>query len=62
VDAVAKNLRRGGALVMIVGDGIRSEAEVLLGDLHRYVRFEFTLALVEWLNWPSSKCPSPIGS
>jgi hypothetical protein len=47
VDAVAKNLRRGRALVMIVGDGIRSEAEILLGDLHRFARFEFTLALIE---------------
>jgi hypothetical protein len=32
---------------MIVGDGIRSEAEILLGDLHRYARFDFTLALIE---------------
>jgi hypothetical protein len=32
---------------MIVGDGIRGEAELLLGDLHRYARFEFTLALTE---------------
>jgi hypothetical protein len=47
VDSVVKNLRRGRALIMIVGDGIRSEAEILLGDLHRYARFEFTLALVE---------------
>ena len=47
VDSVVRNLRRGRALVMIVGDGIRSEAEVLLGDLHRYARLEFTLALVE---------------
>jgi hypothetical protein len=32
---------------MIVGDGIRNEAEILLGDLHRYARFEFTLAMIE---------------
>ena len=37
----------GRALIMIVGDGIRNEAEILLGDLHRYARFEFTLALIE---------------
>jgi hypothetical protein len=35
VDPVVKNLRCGRALIMIVGDGIRSEAEILLGDLHR---------------------------
>jgi hypothetical protein len=32
---------------MIVGDGIRNEAEISLGDMHRYARFEFTLALIE---------------
>jgi hypothetical protein len=32
---------------MIVGDGIRNEAEILLGDMHRYARFEFALALIE---------------
>jgi hypothetical protein len=42
-----RNLRRGRALITIVGDGIRREAEVLLGDLHRYAHFEFTLALIE---------------
>jgi hypothetical protein len=47
VDSVVTNLRRGRALIMIVGDGIRSEAEILLGDLHRYARFDFTLALIE---------------
>ena len=47
VDSVIRNLRRGRALIMIVGDGIRSEAEILLGDMHRYARFEFTLALIE---------------
>jgi hypothetical protein len=35
VDLVVRNLRCGRALIMIVGDGIRSEAEILLGDPHR---------------------------
>ncbi len=47
VDSVARNLRRGSALLLIVGDGIRSEAELLLGGLDAYARFHFTLALVE---------------
>jgi hypothetical protein len=47
VDSVIRNLRRGRALILIVGDGIRVEAEILLGDLHRYAYFEFTLALIE---------------
>ena len=47
VDAVARNLKRGQALILIVGDGIRSEAELLLTGLHDYAQFHFTLALVE---------------
>jgi hypothetical protein len=31
VDSVVRNLRRGRALMMIVGDGIRSKAAILLG-------------------------------
>jgi len=46
-DSVVRNLRRGNALLLIVGDGIRSEAETLLGGLDVYARFHFTLALVE---------------
>jgi len=47
VDAVNHNLRRGRVLLLVVGDGIRREAETLLDGLHAYARFGFTLALVE---------------
>ncbi|MBN9562354.1 MAG: hypothetical protein J0H14_16755 [Alphaproteobacteria bacterium] len=47
VDAVSNNLRRGNALVLVVGDGIRSEAEGLLDGLQTHARFGFTLALIE---------------
>jgi hypothetical protein len=33
VDSIVRNLRNGSALLLIVGDGIRSEAEVLFGGL-----------------------------
>lgn len=46
-DAVARNLRRGRILILIVGDGIREEAEKLLEGLQNQARFGFTLALVE---------------
>jgi hypothetical protein len=46
-DAVARNLRLGRATLLIVGDGIRSEAEQLLAGMHAHTRFGFTLALVE---------------
>ncbi|HTE82043.1 MAG TPA: hypothetical protein VK634_15260, partial [Reyranella sp.] len=46
-DAVAGNLRKGRAVVLVVGDGIRAEAELLVEDLHRYGRFHFSLALIE---------------
>jgi hypothetical protein len=47
VDAVVRNLRRGRIVIMIAGDGIRSETETLFSGLERYARFQFTLALVE---------------
>ncbi len=47
VDAVVRNLRRGRIVIVIAGDGIRSETEILFGGLERYARFQFTLALVE---------------
>jgi hypothetical protein len=46
-DAVSRNLRRGRALILIVGDGIREEAEGLLEGLQAHAHFGFTLALVE---------------
>jgi hypothetical protein len=47
VDAVASNLRSGRALILIAGDGIRSEAQDLLAGLPAHARFGFSLALVE---------------
>lgn len=46
-DAVARNLHKGRAIILVAGDGIRAEAETLIEDLQRYGRFQFTLALVE---------------
>ena len=46
-DAVSRNLRRGRALILIAGDGIREEAEGLLDGLQMHARFGFTLALIE---------------
>ena len=47
VDAVTRNLRRGRALILIAGDGIREEAEGLLEGLHMHARFGFVFALIE---------------
>jgi len=47
VDAVSRNLRRGRVLILLAGDGVRTEAESLLAGLQAHARFGFTLALVE---------------
>lgn len=47
VDAVNANLRRGRILILVAGDGIRSEAERLVGSLQSHMGSHFTLALVE---------------
>jgi hypothetical protein len=47
VDAVSRNLRSGRVVVLIVGDGIRTETERLLESLQSHAGFRFTLALVE---------------
>jgi len=57
VEMVNRNLRLGRALIVIAGDGTRHDAEQLLADLHRYARFEFTLALV---SSRSSVCRHPV--
>lgn len=51
VDAVSANLARGRILVLAVGDGIRSETEVLAGLLQRHAGAHFTFALVELATW-----------
>ena len=51
VDAVAFNLRRGRMLVMVVGDGIRREAQLLGQLLQSHAGAHFTFALVEVAIW-----------
>jgi hypothetical protein len=46
-DAVARNLRRGRFLLLIIGDGIREGAEALTEFLQQHAGFHFTLAIVE---------------
>ena len=47
VDAVQKNLRLGRMLLLVVGDGIREDAESLANYLQQHAGFHFTLGLVE---------------
>jgi len=53
IDAVASNLRSGRLLAVILGDGIRSETEALVGLLQSHAGAHFTLALVEVATWRS---------
>jgi hypothetical protein len=46
-DAVSRNLKRGRFLLLIVGDGIREEAETMAEFLQQHAGFHFTLAFVE---------------
>lgn len=54
VDTVSRNLRRGRMLVMVLGDGIRSETETLAGLLQSHAGAHFTFALVELATWRMS--------
>jgi hypothetical protein len=47
IDSVSRNLAHGRALIVNVGDGVKSETERLLDGLKNYAQFNFTLALVE---------------
>ncbi|HIB67220.1 MAG TPA: hypothetical protein EYO33_19465 [Phycisphaerales bacterium] len=47
VDAVSRNLSIGRALVLVVGDGIRSETQALVSFLEDYGNLQFTFALIE---------------
>ncbi|QQP87548.1 hypothetical protein IGS68_15720 [Skermanella sp. TT6] len=47
IDAVNANLRRGRILIIVAGDGIRTEVERLADSLQSHAGFHFTLALVE---------------
>lgn len=51
IDAVTSNLRRGRMLVIVLGDGIRSETEALAGLLQSHAGAHFTFALVEVATW-----------
>jgi hypothetical protein len=51
IDAVSRNLRRGRMLVMVLGDGIRSETEALANLLQSHAGAHFTFALVELATW-----------
>jgi hypothetical protein len=47
VDAVSANLARGRALILVFGDGIRSETERLASLLQSHAGAHFTFALIE---------------
>jgi hypothetical protein len=47
IDAVNANLSRGRILILVVGDGIRSETQRIVGSLQSHAGFHFTFGLVE---------------
>ena len=47
VDDVSRNLRKGRFLLLIVGDGIRENAESIIDYLQQHTGLQFTIALVE---------------
>jgi hypothetical protein len=47
IDAINTNLRKGRVLILVVGDGIRSEARKLATMLQSHAGAHFTFALVE---------------
>lgn len=51
IDAVSLNLMRGRMLVIIVGDGLRTETEALAQLLQSHAGSHFTFALVELATW-----------
>lgn len=54
IDAVSLNLRRGRMLVIVLGDGIRTETEALSDLLQSHAGAHFTFALVELATWQNS--------
>jgi hypothetical protein len=48
IDSVARNLRRGRFLLLIIGDGIRESVEQLADFLQKYGHLNFSFALVEF--------------
>ncbi len=47
VDTISGNLKQGRALVLVIGDGIRSETQQLMSLLEDYGNLQFTFALLE---------------
>ncbi len=47
IDTVNLNLKKGRILVLVVGDGIRSEVETLVATLQSHAGFHFTFGLIE---------------
>jgi len=54
IDAVSLNLQRGRMLVIVLGDGIRTETEALSDLLQSHAGAHFTFALVELATWRNS--------
>lgn len=48
VDSVARHLRLGRFLLLIIGEGIRENVEQMAGFLQAYAHLDFSLALVEF--------------
>lgn len=57
IDAVNRNLSRGSIVVLVVGDGIRSETEQLTAVLQSHAGLRFTFALVEMSAFTASGKP-----
>jgi hypothetical protein len=53
LDAVSRNLAQGRLVVVVLGDGIRSETEALAELLQSHAGAHFTFALVECALWRS---------
>ncbi|WP_439365265.1 hypothetical protein ACNJYD_02725 [Bradyrhizobium sp. DASA03005] len=53
-DAIARNLKRGRAIIAVVGDGIREDLELLAELLQTHAGHRFTFALVELAIYASS--------
>jgi hypothetical protein len=51
IDRVNTNLAQGRITLLVVGDGIRSEVETLVGKLNEYPSSHFRLGLVEMKIW-----------
>lgn len=55
VDAVNMNLKNGRIVVLVIGDGIRSDVENLVRGLQSHAGFHFTFALVEFAVFQGSE-------